>query len=323
MRSAFVSVVALALVATAGDAFAAGPKIGLELVADGFTSPLTLVTARDKTQRLFVVDQVGSVWIVESGVKLPTPFLDLTGKVIPVDPNFDERGLLGLAFHPQYRNNGRFFVYYSVPLRPGAPEGYDHTGRIAEFHVSATDPNQADLASERILLEWDHPQFNHNGGTAAFGPDGYLYISIGDGGGGNDVDLGHVEDWYAFNAGGNGQDVTQNLLGNLLRIDVDNGDPYGIPADNPFVGRDGLDEIYAYGLRNPYRFSFDMGGENALILGDAGQVLWEEVNVITKGGNYGWNVKGGRTASMPPSRIPCRRAARTSSAQATPTRAHP
>ncbi len=170
-----------------------------------------------------------------------------------------------------------------------------HNGRyphLSEFHVSADDPNQADPTSEQILLQVDKPQSNHNGGTLEFGPqDGYLYISIGDGGGENDNDLGHVEDWYEANGGGNGQDVEQNLLGNILRIDVDGAAPYGIPDDNPFVGTAGLDEIYAYGLRNPYRFSFDMGGEQMLISQDAGQYLWEEVNVIVNGGNYGWNVK--------------------------------
>jgi len=151
----------------------------------------------------------------------------------------------------------------------------------------------ADLSTERVLLEWDDPQSNHNGGTLAFGPDGYLYISIGDGGAADDVAPGHVEDWYPVNAGGNGQDVEANLFGNVLRIDVNSGNPYGIPADNPFVGKPGKDEIYASGFRNPYRFSFDMGGSHRLYLGDAGQVLYEEVDVVEKGGNYGWNVKEG------------------------------
>jgi glucose/arabinose dehydrogenase len=208
-------------------------------------------------------------------------------------PFFDERGMLGLAFHPDYVNNGRFFVYYSAPLREEAPDDYNVTSTISEFQVSA-DPNRADPASERILLQVDKPQFNHNAGTILFGPDdGYLYISIGDGGGADDDDLGHVADWYDVNGGGNGQDVEENLLGNILRIDVDNGDPYGIPADNPFVRSAGFDEIYAYGLRNPYRMSFDMGGSHMLLASDAGQNLWEEVDVITKGGNYGWNVKEG------------------------------
>jgi len=296
IRSVSIPVlVALTLSLAAAPRRAEAADVGVRLVADGFTSPVTMASARDHTQRLFVADQIGVISIVRPGEgRAATPFLDLRDRVLAVDPAYDERGLLGLAFHPRYENNGRFFVYYTIPLRPGAPDGYDHSGRISEFHVSATDPDVADPSSERVLLEWDHPQFNHNGGTIAFGPtDHFLYISIGDGGNANDIGLGHVEDWYAFNEGGNAQDVTQNLLGNVLRIDVNQGSPYGIPGDNPFVGRDGLDEIYAYGLRNPYRFSFDMGGDHALILGDAGQNLWEEVSVITKGGNYGWNVKEG------------------------------
>jgi glucose/arabinose dehydrogenase len=150
------------------------------------------------------------------------------------------------------------------------------------------------MSTEKILLDLDDPQSNHNGGTLAFGPDGFLYISIGDGGGGNDVAAGHVADWYLPNAGGNGQDIDSNLFGNILRIDVNSGSPYGIPTDNPFVGKEGLDEIYAYGFRNPYRMSFDMGGNHDLITEDAGQSLYEEIDLVTKGGNYGWNVKEGR-----------------------------
>ena len=203
-------------------------------------------------------------------------------------------GLLGLAFHPDYAENGRFFVYYSAPLREGAPQDFDHTSRISEFSVSSQNPDRTDLGSERIILEVDQPQSNHNGGTLLFGPeDGFLYISLGDGGASNDAAPGHVEDWYEFNEGGNGQNVTENLLGSILRIDVDTGDPYGIPQDNPFVGREGRDEIYAYGLRNPYRMSFDLAGEYGLFAVDAGQELWEEISIIVKGGNYGWNVKEG------------------------------
>jgi glucose/arabinose dehydrogenase len=203
---------------------------------------------------------------------------------------------LGFAFHPDYKSNGRFFIYYQLPPRPGGPQAgvnWNNLSRISEFKVSASNPGMADINTEKTLLEWDDPQFNHNGGTVAFGPDGYLYISIGDGGAANDVAPGHVEDWYAVNAGGNGQDIEANLFGNVLRIDVNNGNPYGIPADNPFVGKAGKDEIYAYGFRNPYRFSFDMSGSKELYLGDAGQVLYEEVDVVKKGGNYGWNVKEG------------------------------
>jgi glucose/arabinose dehydrogenase len=141
----------------------------------------------------------------------------------------------------------------------------------------------------------DQPQANHNAGTVVFGPDGFLYISLGDGGGGSDIGTGHADDWYFDNAGGNGQDVTNNLLGSILRIDVDAvGVSYGIPPDNPFVGRPGiLPEIFAYGFRNPYRMSFDTGGNNQLFAADAGEALREEVDIVVSGGNYGWNVKEG------------------------------
>ncbi|HUG87414.1 MAG TPA: PQQ-dependent sugar dehydrogenase [Actinomycetota bacterium] len=266
--------------------------VGLELIAEGLTSPVALMEAPDGSGRLFVVDQAGLIRIITpEGELLAEPFLDVRDRMVALQAGFDERGLLGLAFHPEYASNGRFFVYYSAPLREGAPAGFNHTSHISEFTVS-DDADRADPSSERILLQVDEPQFNHNAGALAFGPDGYLYISLGDGGGANDVGLGHVEDWYADNAGGNGQDVEQNLLGNILRIDVDGGDPYGIPADNPFVGTVGLDEIWAYGLRNPYRMSFDMATGD-LFVSDAGQALWEEVSLVTRGANLGWNVKEG------------------------------
>jgi glucose/arabinose dehydrogenase len=298
-------IVICATVALAGGAApvraqeADSPAVGLRLVADGFTSPVALVEAPDGSGRRFVVDQAGVIRILTAGGNLvPEPFLDLRSRIVPLMPAFDERGVLGLAFHPGFAGNGRFFVYYSAPLRPGAPAGYDHTARVSEFRVSAANANRADPASERIVLEVDKPQFNHNGGTLLFGPrDGYLYMSIGDGGGADDVGLGHVDDWYAANAGGNGQDIQHNLLGNILRIDVDRGAPYAVPADNPFTGTpgcaDGCDEIWAYGFRNPYRMSFDLGGARDLFVGDAGQELWEEVSIAVKGGNYGWNVKEG------------------------------
>jgi glucose/arabinose dehydrogenase len=266
--------------------------VGVEVIAEGLTSPVALMPIPDESGRLAIVDQVGLVrLLMPDGTLRAEPFLDVRDRMVALSPFFDERGLLGLAFHPEYAENGRFFVYYSAPLREGAPAGFNHTSHISEFGVSA-DPNVADPTSERILLQVDEPQFNHNAGALAFGPDGFLHIALGDGGGANDVGLGHVEDWYADNGGGNGQDVEQNLLGSILRIDVDSGDPYGIPPDNPFVGRDGLDEIWAYGFRNPWRMSFDMA-TGRLFAGDAGQARWEEVSVVEKGGNYGWNVKEG------------------------------
>jgi glucose/arabinose dehydrogenase len=271
--------------------------IDKQLVADGFVSPIGLVAFPDQTGRLAVIDQVGKIWIIDGeGNKLPVPYLDITSKVVPLNGFYDERGLLGLAFHPDYASNGRLFLYYNAPARPGGPEpgvNWNNFSKIVEYRVSSSNPNMADPAFEKQLIGLDDPQSNHNGGTIEFGPDGYLYIAIGDGGAANDVAPGHVPDWYLVNAGGNGQDIEANLFGSILRIDVNSGDPYGIPADNPFVGKPGLDEIYAYGFRNPFRFSFDMSGSRQLYAGDAGQLLYEEIDVVKKGGNYGWNVKEG------------------------------
>jgi glucose/arabinose dehydrogenase len=256
--------------------------VGLELIAEGFTSPVMLIEAPDDTGRLFIVDQVGVITIRSaSGQVLGTPFIDLRDRVRNLDPAYDERGLLGLAFHPEYSSNGLFYVFYSGWKSPTAPADWSHTNYISEF--SATG-DVADPDSERILLAVDHPQVNHNGGMLEFGPDGYLYISIGDGGGANDVGVGH-------SPMGNGQDVT-NLLGKILRIDV-NGEPYLIPSDNPFANGGGAPEIYAYGFRNPYRFSFDQDGDRELFVGDAGQNRWEEVSIVEQGQNYGWNIREG------------------------------
>ena len=271
-------------------------SIDLVLVAENLVSPVGLVPSPDDSGNLYVIDQIGKVWIIDdSGNLLREPFLDVSGMMVSLSANYDERGLLGLAFHPDYSSNGRVFLYYTAPPKAGGPEEgelWNNTSRISEFTVSASNPNQVDTGSEKIILEINQPQGNHEGGTIAFGPDdGYLYISIGDGGNANDVAPGHVEDWYDVNEGGNGQDIEANLLGNILRIDVDGEDPYGIPGDNPFVDSEGLPEIYAYGFRNPFRFSFDMGGDHRLFVGDAGQNLWEEISVVENGGNYGWNVK--------------------------------
>ena len=271
----------------------------LQLVTDGLISPVALVEPPDSSHRLFIVDELGKVWIIGAdGKKVANPFMDLASKMVALSPAYDERGLLGLAFHPQFKTNHKFYLFYTAPPRPGTPvpgaagAKWNNTTTISEFTVSAADSNQGDMASERVLLQADHPYLNHNGGTLAFGPDGFLYISIGDGGNLDDVGNGHVSDWYAANVGGNGQDIYQNLMGNVLRIDV-NGAPYTVPADNPFVGTAAKPEVWAYGFRNPFRFSFDMGGSHQLLLGDEGQSLYEEVDLITKGGNYGWNVKEG------------------------------
>jgi glucose/arabinose dehydrogenase len=284
-----------------------GSAINLGLVAEGFTSPLLLIESPDNSGRLFIIEQLGQIYIVKNGQKVAQPFLDISSKLVQLQTDGDERGLLGLAFHPEYATNGRFFVFYSGPLRSGGPSGFNHTNYVSEFKVSG-NADVADPGSERILLAIDHPQGNHNAGMIAFGMDNYLYISVGDGGGGNDNGTGHVSDWYADNGGGNGQDITQNLLGNILRIDVTPTTGYGIPTDNPFVGKDGLDEIYAFGLRNPYRFCLAPDGN--VILADAGQEFYEEIDLVEKGGNYGWNVKEGKhcfddaNAETPPGTCP-------------------
>lgn len=272
--------------------------VGLQLVAEGLTSPVALIPAPDDSGRLFVADQIGQIRIIDAeGQLMAEPFLDIQDRLVSLGAEYDERGLLGLAFHPAYAENGRFFVYYSAPLRAEAPSGWDHTSHLSAFTVTADNANSADPASEQILLQVDQPQGNHNAGSIAFGPDGFLYVPLGDGGAANDVAMGHVEDWYETNGGGNGQDLAQNLLGSILRLDVDaegaDGRGYAIPADNPFADQEVAAEIWAIGFRNPYRMSFDMGGEQALFVGDAGQNLWEEVSIVEEGGNYGWNVKEG------------------------------
>jgi glucose/arabinose dehydrogenase len=269
--------------------------IDIKLIAEDFVSPIQVVASHN-SERLYVVDQIGKVWVIDrNGYKRPTPFLDISSKLVTLNPAFDERGLLGLALHPEFKTNGRFFVYYQLPPRAGGPTpgtSWNNLSRISEFNVHS-DTFRADLNSEKIILEWDDPQFNHNGGTLVFGHDDYLYISIGDGGRANDTGPGHVTDWYTVNEGGNAQNIEANFLGKILCIDVDAGNPYSIPPANPFVNKPGKDEIFAFGFRNPYRMSFDMEGDHQLIAADAGQVLWEEINIVNKGGNYGWNVKEG------------------------------
>lgn len=274
--------------------------VALQLVVEGFVSPVGMVAAADGSGRLFILDQVGQVRIIGADGELRgTPFLDVSSKLPELNTDFDERGLLGLAFHPDYMTNGRFFVRYSAPREgdpsescndPGAFIVGCHSEILAEFKVSNTNPDAADPESEVILLSVEKPQFNHNSGQIAFGPDGRLYVGFGDGGGANDNETGHSPGL------GNGQDKS-TLLGKILRIDVDAvdaGDPYAVPPDNPFVGEEGSrPEIWAFGLRNPWRFSFDAGGGRRLFVGDAGQDLFEEVNIVDRGENYGWNIKEG------------------------------
>lgn len=277
---------ALALIGCPPPAVPSGP-IGSQVFATEFTGPVALVSARDGTGRLFVVTQPGTIEILDAaGEKLGT-FLDIRDRVVPLGA-FEERGLLGLAFHPEYARNGRFFVFYIAPAGSDVPPGSQCEVHISEFLVSGDDPNVADPESERVLLIVGKPQNNHNGGQLAFGPDGFLYFGIGDGGGSGDKDAGHTPDT------GNGQDLAK-LLGKIGRIDVDSGDPYAIPADNPFVDTPGArPEIFAFGFRNPWRFSFDRQ-TGRLFVGDVGQSVREEVDIVTAGGNYGWRIREGFT----------------------------
>lgn len=288
--------------------------IELSEVANGFNAPVKAVRAPGIDGSIFVVEQRGRVIRVDLATGEKTVFLDVSAQLVAPRAGFDERGLLGLAFHPDFETNGLFYTYQSEPVRPEQTADFttlppnvsliEHRSMVVEYRASDSSCNSP-IDRQKTLIMVDQPQFNHNGGDLAFGPDGYLYVSFGDGGGADDqapetapvLELGH-------GLLGNGRDNT-NPLGSILRIDVagsnsDNGQ-YGIPVGNPFNanGDDGLDEIFAYGFRNPYRFSFDrlcfQAGQtcNTLITADVGQGSLEEVDIVIKGGNYGWNWKEG------------------------------
>jgi glucose/arabinose dehydrogenase len=273
--------------------------VSLTPLATGLTAPEWGTPAGDGSARLFVVDQAGTLWEIDLVTGSKRVFLDLSSRLVPLGAfgpgTYDERGFLGVAFHPDYAANGKLYTYTSEPVQgtadfplPGITP--DHQSVLTEWQVP--DPSNptsvVDPSSARELLRADEPQFNHNAGALAFGPDGFLYVALGDGGNADDQGPGH-------STGGNGQD-TGKVLGKILRIDVDgtaaaNGQ-YGIPSDNPFVGGGGLAEIWAYGFRNPFRFSFDpASGE--MWIADVGQNDIEEVDLGTAGANYGWPVKEG------------------------------
>lgn len=260
----------------------------LKMVAEGFTSPTVLTPLIDGSGRLLIADQVGTIHVLNKDGKLSDQlFLDLRGRITKLNQGFDERGILGLALHPRFNENRKFYVYYSAPRRNETPPKWDHTSHLSEFKVTEKNAAEADPASERILMQIDQPQFNHNCGRLLFGPDGFLYVGLGDGGQANDSGVGHNAQI------GNGQDL-MTLLGKILRIDVDKGEPYAIPSDNPYVtGENARPEIFAYGFRNPWGISFDRGGSKELFAADVGQDAWEEVNIVTKGGNYGWRIREG------------------------------
>ena len=271
--------------------------IELQTIADGLVSPIGGVVPDDGSGRMFVYDQIGLIYVITNGVLMPTPLLDVRDRLVPLDPGYDERGLIGLALHTNFAQHPLIYTYTSetngqtadFPIAMPAGSTNDHQQVIAEWRIDPADSNRVDTTSRREVLRLDKPQFNHNGGTMRFGPDGFLYFGVGDGGAADDEGLGH-------SPGGNGQD-TSKILGKINRIDVDartssNGQ-YGVPLDNPFVGQPGfVPEIYAYGVRNPYSFSFDsLTGD--LYLGDVGQNNVEEIDKVIKGGNFGWSIKEG------------------------------
>jgi len=244
------------------------PHIRLVPIFTRLEKPLACVD--DGTGRLFIVEQPGRIRLARGGQIEAQPFLDLQDRVYS---RSNECGLLGLAFHPQFAVNGRFFVNYTTKQR-GKLETV-----VAEFHADAASA-VANASSERVILRFDQPFENHNGGNVMFGPDGMLYIGNGDGGSGGDPLQ-------------NGQSL-KTWLAKFLRVDVDHAQPYSVPPDNPFVHTEGaLPEIWCYGMRNPWRWSFDKKtGE--LWCGDVGQNLWEEIDVIEKGKNYGWSAREGK-----------------------------
>lgn len=263
-------------------------RVGLQTIAEGFASPVDMAFTNDGTGRIFVVDQPGQIRVVNSsGTVLTTPLLDLADRMVALNAR-DERGLLSIALHPQFATNGRFYVSYNAPRDAGDPAGFNSELRISEFRISADDADIADPDSESVLFDINKPASNHNGGQLAFGPDGMLYFSVGDGGGaGNVADDGPI-------AGGTSQSLT-TLLGKISRVNVELGAPFNVPTNNPFYGvQDARGEIWALGFRNPWRFSFDMGGDRRLFAGDVGQNLYEEIDIVEKGGNYGWQVREGR-----------------------------
>ncbi len=244
--------------------------------------PIIVTHAGDGSDRVFVASQLGKVHVFPNNPPLHNSagdrseiFLDISKRVVYKDQE-NEEGFLGMAFHPKYKQNGEFFVYYNSTDKP-------HTCILSRFRVSKDNPNRADPAFEEEILRIPQPFWNHNGGTICFGPDGYLYVGLGDGGDANDP----------F---GNGQNL-ETLLGDILRIDIDRQDAglkYAIPKDNPFVGRPkARGEIWACGVRNIWRMAFDRK-TGVLWAGDVGQNLWEEIDIIVKGGNYGWNLREGK-----------------------------
>ncbi len=286
------------------------PAVALELVAEGFNAPIFLVAPPDRSGRRFIGEQMGVVYVLTAeGKRLETPFLDLRDQMVALLKAFDERGLLALAFHPDFAKNGLFYVNYSAKRRSESPFNGKtaYTWRTSEFKVSVADRNRADRATERVLIEVDWVNRKHNGGGLAFGPDGYLYVGLGDGGGAHGVPDVYIppkrdpddafrhskeisEDPFKipkrFHKYDRYAQDTSRLNGKILRIDVDHGHPgYAIPTTNLFRGKaEGREEIYAWGFRNPFRISFDRLGNGDMFVSGVAESFWETIYLVNRQG---------------------------------------
>ena len=276
----------------------AAQDLAVQLVAEGLTAPLHMEEPADGSGRKLIVQQDGVVRVLRADNRLDAePFLDLRPRMLSLEEKFEERGLLGFVLHPNFARNGRVFATYSAPLRAGAPQRWNHTRRVSEFSAAPGELSRIDAASERVLLEIDWPSRKHNGGALAFGPDGYLYIGLGDGGISHGIGKDVV--WEAFSVPGEAlawdglaQD-TESLFGKILRIDVDRGFPgYAVPRDNPFPAGGGRREVWAWGFRNPFRLAFDREDGSFYVTAVA-ETLWEAAYRVSRPGNYGWPLREG------------------------------
>ena len=288
------------------------PALALQLVAQNLVAPIQFEQLPGPGPRFLIVQQDGLVRLLQAdGTVAAEPFLDLRPRMLPVVNDFEERGLLGLALHPDFARNGRLFVTYSAPLRASAPQGWNYTRRVSEFVAKPFESpsvtpgagaqlGPVDLTTERVLIELDWPSRKHNGGALGFGPEGFLYIGFGDGGASHGI--GPKVLFEAFDVPAElltwdrlAQD-TDSLFGKVLRIDVDRGFPgYAVPPDNPFVGaKQGRPEVFAWGFRNPYRIAFDPGaGRGDFYITATAETLWEAAYRVRGPGNFGWPLMEG------------------------------